>query len=130
MKSALGVLYDRLAEGDAEGAATMLTADSVLHVPGRSVNTGSYAGRRKILEFVAASARMTEGTLRMQVHHVLDDGEWAVAIVTYTATRTDPPRRLENNLAHVARLESGLVAESWLHSRDQYDVDAFWGSAS
>jgi ketosteroid isomerase-like protein len=34
---------------------------------------------------------------------------------------------LENNLAHVVRLRDGLIAESWLHSRDQYAVDEFWG---
>jgi hypothetical protein len=27
----------------------------------------------------------------------------------------------------VARLRDGRIAESWLHSRDQYAVDEFWG---
>ena len=68
----------------------------------------------------------------MTVHRVLDDGKWSVAIATYTATRTtqDGEARLENNLAHVARLERGLIAESWLHGRDQYEVDDFWSAAS
>ena len=58
---------------------------------------------------------------------MLDDGEYAVALATYTASRPDRDKPLENNLAHVARLRDGLIAESWLHSRDQYEVDDFWG---
>ena len=81
---------------------------------------------------MSGAAQATGNTLRMTVHRVLDDGEWSVAIATYTATRptADGEAHLENNLAHVARLERGLIAESWLHSRDQYEVDEFWSAAS
>ena len=82
-----------------------------------------------MLGFVARADELTAGTLAMTVHHVLADDQWAVAIATYTATRPDRGQALENNLVHVARLRDGLVAESWLHSRDQYEVDAFWGES-
>lgn len=125
---ALTALYQALQAGDPGSAAAVLTEDSVLHVPGRSVNTGTHTGRDAVLAFVGQAAQATGGTLRMDVHRVLDDGEWSVALVTYTATRPDRERPLENNLAHVARLRDGQVAESWLHSRDQYQVDEFWGA--
>jgi ketosteroid isomerase-like protein len=80
-----------------------------------------------VLGFVGHAAQVTGGTLSLAVHRVLDDGEWGVALATYTATRPDREKPLENNLAHVARLRDGRIAESWLHSRDQYEVDAFWG---
>ena len=95
MTSPLTAWYDALAAGDLATAAQSLTEDTVLHVPGRSSNTGT--------------------------------GEWGVALCTYTATRPDRDQPLENNLAHVARLRDGRIAESWLHSRDQYAVDEFWG---
>jgi ketosteroid isomerase-like protein len=101
----------------------------VLHVPGRSSNTGTYSGREAVLGFVGHAAEVTSGTLDLAVHRVLDDGDWAVALCTYTATRPDRDLTLENNLAHVARLRNGLIAESWLHSRDQYEVDEFWGES-
>ena len=88
---------------------------------------GTYTGRDAALAFVGHAAEVTGGTLQLTVHRVLDDGEWGVALATYTATRPDRDRPLENNLAHVARLRDGLIAESWLHSRDQYAVDEFWG---
>jgi ketosteroid isomerase-like protein len=34
---------------------------------------------------------------------------------------------LENTLAHVITMRDGRIAQSWLHSRDQYEVAAFWG---
>lgn len=127
MASPLTHWYDALAAGDLAGAAQSLTEDTVLHVPGRSTNTGTYTGRDAVLGFVGHASEATGGTLQLTVHRVLDDGEWGVALATYRATRPDRDRPLENNLAHVARLRDGRIAESWLHSRDQYDVDEFWG---
>ncbi len=125
--SALATWYAALAAGDMDRAVTTLTEDTVLHVPGRSTNTGTYTGRDGVLGFVGHAHEITGGTLDLTVHRVLDDGEWAVALCTYTASRPDRDRSLENNLAHVVRLRDGLIAESWLHSRDQYAVDEFWG---
>ena len=128
MTSPLTQFYDALAAGDLAAAAAGLTEDSVLHVPGRSTNTGTYTGRDAVLGFVGQASAATGGTLQLDVHRVLDDGEWGVALATYRATRPDREQPLENNLAHVARLRDGRIAESWLHSRDQYEVDEFWGA--
>ena len=132
MERPLDLFYNHLSRGDLTAAGQLLTEDSVLHVPGRSPNTGTYQGREAIVGFVAGAAQTTSNTLNMTVHRVLDDGDWSVAIATYTATRptADGQAHLENNLAHVARFEGGLIAESWLHSRDQYEVDEFWSAAS
>ncbi|WP_185949459.1 nuclear transport factor 2 family protein [Microbispora sp. KK1-11] len=99
----------------------------MLHVPGRSTNTGDHAGREAVVGFVVKAATLSQGTLKLHVHRVLADDEAAVALATYTATRPDREVPLENNLAHVITMRDGRIAESWLHSRDQYEVDAFWG---
>ncbi|GLW25406.1 nuclear transport factor 2 family protein [Microbispora triticiradicis] len=119
--------YDALSGGDLEAAGAFLTDDSVLHVPGKSTNTGDYAGREAVIGFVLKAATLSQGTLKLDVHRVLADDEAAVALATYTATRPDREVPLENNLAHVITMRDGRIAESWLHSRDQYEVDAFWG---
>jgi ketosteroid isomerase-like protein len=119
--------YDALARGDLDAAGELLTPDAVLHVPGRSSNTGAHLGRDAVLGFITKAAEVTGGTLRLVVHRVLADGEQAVALATYTATRPDRTAPLENNVAHVITLRDGRIAESWLYSRDQYEVDAFWG---
>ncbi len=118
--------YAALTAGDIATAAGMIAEDAVLHVPGRSPNTGDYAGREAILGFVAHAHELTGGTLQLTVHRVLADEEVAVALTTYTASRPDGRGSLENNLAHVIRMRDGQIAESWFHTRDQYSVDAFW----
>ena len=112
---------------DRKTAKGVIEAGNVAAI--RFTINGTYQGREAVIGFVAGAAQATGNTLRMTVHRLLDDGYWSVAIATYTATRptADGQAHLENNLAHVARLERGLIAESWLHSRDQYEVDAFWG---
>ena len=35
---------------------------------------------------------------------------------------------LDNSTVHLARVESGRIAEIWFHNFDQQAVDAFWGT--
>jgi uncharacterized protein (TIGR02246 family) len=125
--AAVRAAYDALAAGDIDAATALFAEDAVLHVPGRSPNTGTYEGREAILGFIGHAFALTGGTLQLQVHRVLADDEVAVALTTYTATRPDGRPPLENNLAHVIVMRDGLITESWFHTRDQYAVDAFWG---
>lgn len=120
-------LYDAAARGDLQVLPELLTPDVVLHVPGRSRNTGTYRGVEGVAGFLQSAHALTGGTLQLALHRVLADDAWAVALATYTATRPDRPP-LENHLAHVLRMRDGRIAESWFHSRNQYEVDAFWGA--
>ncbi|GAB3690979.1 nuclear transport factor 2 family protein [Angustibacter aerolatus] len=121
-------LYAALSRGDLPAAAASLAPDARLHVPGRGPNTGTYSGPDGVLEFVGRASAATEGTLRLDVHRVLADDEVAVALVTYTATRPGVDVQLTNHLAHVCAMRDGQVVESWFHTRDQYEVDAFWNA--
>ena len=59
MERPLDLFYDHLIRGDLVAAGQLLTEDAVLHVPGRSPNTGTYQGREAIIGFVAALPRST-----------------------------------------------------------------------
>ena len=50
---------------------------------------------------------------------------YTAAVATYRATRLNRAP-LENTLVHLMRFEDGRIAESWFHSRNQYEVDEFW----
>jgi ketosteroid isomerase-like protein len=119
--------YAALAAGDIDAAGAHLADDAVLHVPGRSPNTGDYEGPAAVLGFIGHAFEVTGGTLQLRLERVLADEEVAVALATYTASRPDGRPDLLNNVAHIARISGGRIGESWLHSRDQYAVDAFWG---
>ncbi|WP_370324662.1 nuclear transport factor 2 family protein [Euzebya sp.] len=123
--TALRRLYDAAAAGDVDGIVAGMTPDVVWHVPGRSTNSGTYKGPEEVLGFLGTAAERTGGTLSLTVHRVFADDEWGVVLTTYTATREGA--QLENNLAHVVRMVDGRIAESWYHSRNQYEVDDFWG---
>lgn len=118
-------LYESFMVGDLETVAGLLADDVVFHVPGTGVNAGDYYGRDGVLAFFTQAARLTGGTLRIEVRDVLVGDAYAAAVTTYRATR---PNRapLENNLVHLVRFEDGRIAESWFHSRNQYEVDEFW----
>jgi ketosteroid isomerase-like protein len=124
--AAIRAMYEALVAGDIAAAAEHIAEDAALHVPGRSPNTGTYAGRDAILGFVGHAVEVTGGTLQLRVHRVLADEGVVVALATYTASRPDGRPPLENHLAHVIHMRDGRMAESWFHTRDQYAVDAFW----
>jgi ketosteroid isomerase-like protein len=118
-------LYAALTAGDFTASAATMSAETILHVPGTSPNAGDYVGPEAVLGFVGNASAQTGGTLRLELDRAFADPEWGVALVTYTATRPDG-MKLENHVAHVARLSGGLIVESWLQARDQYAVDKFW----
>lgn len=122
-------LYDSFMVGDLQAVAGLLAADVVFHVPGTGVNAGDHHGRDGVLSFFAQAARLTGGTLRIEVSDVLVGDIFAAAVATYRATRPDRAP-LENNLVHLMRFENGRIAESWFHSRNQYEVDEFWAKES
>jgi ketosteroid isomerase-like protein len=122
-------LYESFMVGDVQTVAGLLAEDVVFHVPGTGVNAGDHHGRDGVLAFFAQAARLTDGTLRIEVRDVLLGDAYAAAVATYRATRPDRAP-LENNLVHLMRFEDGRIAESWFHSRNQYEVDEFWGEES
>lgn len=118
-------LYEAFAGWDVGAVAGLLGDDVVFHVPGTGANAGDHRGREEVLGFLDQAARLSGGTLRIQLHDVLVGDEYAAAVATYRATRPDRAP-LENNLVHLMRVEEGRVVESWFHSRNQYEVDEFW----
>jgi ketosteroid isomerase-like protein len=118
-------LYEAVGAGDAATAAALMDPEVVFHVPGTGLNAGDHRGIDAVLGFLAAAAEATGGTLTTELHEVLGGERHAVALATYRARR--PGRApLANDLAHVVTFRGGRVAESWFHSRNQYEVDAFW----
>lgn len=118
-------LYESFMVGDLQTVAGLLAEDVIFHVPGTGLNAGDHRGRDGVLAFFAQAARLTGGTLRIEVHEVLVGDTYVAAVATYRATRPDRAP-LENELVHLMRLDDGRITESWFYSRNQYEVDEFW----
>jgi len=118
-------LYEAFMRGDVPGVVALLSPNVIFRVPGHGLNTGEYRGPEEVLGFLGQAMQLTGGTLQLTLHDILVGDDYVAAVATYRAMRPDRAP-LENNLVHLMRVEGGQVTESWYHSRNQYEVDAFW----
>ena len=108
---------------DAQALSAALSRDIVWRVPGNTVMSGEYRGRREVIEFLRRTGLETGGTYRSSLHTVLADDEWAVAV--YRARGSRNGIDLDVNQALVIRIEDGLWAEVTAVPLDSA-FDAFW----
>jgi ketosteroid isomerase-like protein len=94
---------------DPMAVSAALARDIVWRVPGNTVMSGEYHGRREVVEFLRRTGLETAGTYKSRLHTVLADDEWAVAI--YRATGSRDGIDLDVEQALVIRIADGLMAE-------------------
>jgi len=89
------------------GAA--LARDIVWRVPGDTVMSGEYRGRREVVEFLRRTGLETDGTYHSRLHTVLADDDWAVAIYRALGTRNGIDLDIEQAL--VIRIADGCLQD-------------------
>jgi ketosteroid isomerase-like protein len=94
---------------DPMAIAAALARDVVWRVPGRTVMSGEYRGRREVVEFLRRTGLETGGTYRSRLHTVFADGEWAVAI--YRAIGSRNGIDLDVDQALVIRIADGVLQD-------------------
>ena len=94
---------------DPMAVAAALARDVVWRVPGHTVMSGEYRGRRDVVEFLRRTGIESGGTYRSSLHTVFADDDWAVAI--YRATGSRNGIDLDVDQALVIRLADGLLQE-------------------
>jgi ketosteroid isomerase-like protein len=83
--------------------------DIVWRVPGTTVMSGEYRGRREVVEFLRRTGLETDGTYRSRLHTVLADDDWAVAIYRASGRRNGIDLDVEQAL--VMRVADGLISD-------------------
>jgi uncharacterized protein len=83
--------------------------DIVWRVPGDTVMSGEYRGRRDVVEFLRRTGLETGGTYRSRLHTVFADDEWAVAIYRATGSRNGIDLDVEQAL--VIRIADGALQD-------------------
>jgi hypothetical protein len=94
---------------DAMALSAALARDVVWRVPGDTVMSGEYRGRRDVVEFLRRTGLETGGTYRSSLHTVFADDDWAVAI--YRATGQRNGIDLDVDQALVIRIADGLLQD-------------------
>ena len=91
---------------DPMAVSAAFTRDIVWRVPGETVMSGEYRGRRDVVEFLRRTGLETEGTYKSRLHTVFADDEWAIAI--YRATGSRNGMELDVEQALMIRIADGL----------------------
>ena len=94
---------------DAMAVSAALARDVVWRVPGHTVMSGEYHGRRDVVEFLRRTGLETDGTYRSSLHTVLADDEWGLAV--YRARGSRNGIDLDVDQAFVIRFADGLWQE-------------------
>jgi uncharacterized protein len=94
---------------NAMAISAALARDVVWRVPGDTVMSGEYHGRREVVEFLQRTKSETGGTYSSSLHTVFADDDWAVAI--YRAVGTRNGIELDVDQAFVIRCADGLWKE-------------------
>ena len=91
---------------DPKAISAAMSRDVIWRVPGNTMMSGEYRGRREVVEFLRRTGLETGGTYRSALHTVFADDEWAVAI--YRAMGTRNGIELDVEQALVIRLRDGM----------------------
>ena len=94
---------------DPMAIAAALSRDIVWRVPGETVMSGEYHGRRDVVAFLRRTGLETGGTYRSELHTVFADDDWAVAI--YRAMGTRNGFELDIEQALVIRIADGVLQD-------------------
>jgi uncharacterized protein len=94
---------------DPMAVSAAFTRDIVWRVPGNTVMSGEYRGRRDVVEFLRRTGLETGGTYRSHLQTVFADDDWAVAI--YRATGRRNGIDLDVDQALVMRVADGLLSD-------------------
>lgn len=116
--------YEAFGRFDLEAIQNLFADGVVFHVAGRNMLTGEYAGKERVLGFLADLTTHTEGTYRLELHDVLGSDAHAVALVRETGMRKG--KQLEQNSVHLYHVSGGKVTEGWFYPSDVYADDDFW----
>ena len=108
---------------DPKAISAAMSRDVVWRVPGNTMMSGEYRGRREVVEFLRRTGLETGGTYRSDLRTVFANDEWAVAV--YRAYGTRNGIDLDVDQALVIRCEDGLWKEITAVPLDSA-FDAFW----
>jgi ketosteroid isomerase-like protein len=100
-----------------------LDRDIVWRVPGDTVMSGEYRGRRAVVEFLRRTGTETDGTYGSRLHTVVANDEWGLAV--YRAWGTRNGIDLDIDQAFVIRFADGRWKEVTAVPLDSA-FDAFW----
>ena len=101
-----------------------VTSDVLWQVPGHNLIAGTYKGVAELHRYIDRRARLSSGTFRIDVEHVISRPRAALLLSTSHAERNGAV--LDSPGAAVFEIRDGAIARCRLIPSDQAAFDAFW----
>ena len=118
--------FEALARGDMNAFAAGFHEDATWNHRNDDRLGGIHAGRDALMEFIAESGRLTEGTLAPVPTAVMDGGDGQVAVVVHiTASRPDG-RKWDDKQILLFSVADGLVRAVEQFIGNPAGATAFW----
>lgn len=108
---------------DAKQISATFDRDVLWRVPGDTVMSGEYRGRRDVVDFLRRTGLETGGTYRSRLHTVFADDDWGLAVYRAWGTRNGIDLDVEQAL--VFKFDDGMITEVTAVPLDSA-FDAFW----
>lgn len=103
--------YEAFSKGDLEGVSNFIAENCVWHIKSSGPLTGDHEGRGGVLGFLGRLMEETAGTFKTELHNVVADDDYAVALLDVSATRNG--KSVSSKQAAVYRIENGQTTEAW-----------------
>ena len=118
-------LFAALERGDLAAIQAQIPQDAVWRFPGRHGKlAGEHRGRPAIFSFLANVVALTGRSFHLELHDVVANDRWAVAIFTGHAEREG--KKLNNPTCLRMRIEDGRIRELDEYVWDLNHVEEFW----
>jgi len=102
----------------------MLADTVVFEVPGRSVQSGTFAGKDEVGRYFSIVGKFTAGTHTVEPIDVLANDDRYVALLR--AYGEHGGKVFDMTVVHVVEIADGKVARVSIIPSDQYAFDSFW----
>ena len=117
--------YEGFASGDVAAVFAIFAEDVTFHIPGRSPISGDYTGHEEVGGFLQSLGERSNGTFKIDVQDILDNGDdTVVALVTHVARRD--AAELAMPAVHVWHVKDGKATRHDSFVADDHESDAFW----
>lgn len=117
--------FAAFAAGDSETLAEVFDEQVVWHYPGSNQLSGNHVGREATFAMFASEFRLTNGTLKPDLHDALASDDHVVALLRTSAQRDE--KTLDQNLVLIFHINDDKITEAWTVWTDAAAADAFWG---
>lgn len=98
--------------------------DITFVIPGKSLQSGTFAGKSEVGRYFQIVGQHTAGTHRLEIHDVIAKDDRVLVLTQALGERGS--EKFDMTVVHIWGIEGGKLTELLLFPADQYAFDDFW----